>query len=731
MHPLRLYAAFGVAGVLTLSGRSAAAADSLTLEEITVTAQKRTENLQSVPATVSVVGTDALNELHATQLTDIGAYVPGLQVDSFGAPGQTILSIRGISPISANATVGSYIDDTPIGSTGFHDRGGSYALDLLPYDVRQIEVLSGPQGTLYGANALGGLIKYDLTTPSLNSSEFRVGGTLFGIDHSSGVGSGFRGYANTPLIPGTLGMIASVGQERTPGFIDNSATGRKDQNADLQRSARLGLLWQISDEASLKVNGLYANTSSDGVATVALDPVTLKPLTGDLTDNNLRPNTYDNTLWYFAATLNWKLPFADFVSATSWSKKSDRFIQEATYTYQPLLPLLGGPADGTVDFPLYISAKRFSQELRLSSNTQGPIDWLAGLYYDYEKGTNTQFLRTFDASGASLASLGIDPIFAAALPTIYREYSAFANLTWHATNRLDFGGGIRYARNVQGFSQIIEPGSPILPASNVPGKSAEGVTTWLGRANFEFTDDIMGYGLVSTGYQAGGPNTSLPGVPPSVSSSKLTNYELGLKTTLLDGRAILNLSAFDLEWKKIQVPGSLPSGISYIANGGGARSRGVQVESTIKLAQGLELRANGSYTDAKLTDDAPTAFGFKGDRLPLVPQVAGSLRLDYQHPAFADWNYHAGTGLRYSGRRYSVGLFALDGLPTAAYTALDANTDLSNSNWTFRLFAKNLTDKRAYLTSFSFGDLSGAAAVQNEGIVLQPRTIGLAVDYKF
>src|SRR4051812_25578425 len=731
MHQLRLYAALGVASMLGLSNRSAVAADSLTLEEITVTAQKRTENLQAVPATVSVVGTDALNQLHVTQLTDIGGYVPGLQVDSFGAPGQTILSIRGISPLSANATVGTYIDDTPIGSTGFHDRGGSYALDLLPYDVRQIEVLSGPQGTLYGANALGGLIKYDLTTPNLNSSEFRVGGTLFGIDHSAGVGSGFRGYANTPLIPGTLGLIASVGQERTPGFIDNSATGRKDQNTDLQRSARLGLLWQISDDASVKLNGLYANTSSDGVATVALDPVTKKPLTGDLTDNNLRPNTYDNTLWYFAATVSWKLPFADFVSATSWSKKSDRVIQDATYTYQPLLPLLGGPADGTVDFPLYISAKRFSQELRLSSNTQGPIDWLAGLYYDYEKGTNTQFLRTFDASGASLASLGIDPIFAAALPTIYREYSAFTNLTWHATNRLDFGGGIRYARNVQGFSQIIEPGSPILPASNVPGKSAEGVTTWLGRANFKFTDDIMGYGLVSTGYQAGGPNTSLPGVPPAVSSSKLTNYELGLKTTLLDGRAVLNLSAFDLEWKKIQVPGSLPSGISYIANGGDARRRGVQVDSTIKHALGLELRANGSYADTKLAIVGPAASDFKGDRLPLVPQVAGSLRLDYEHPAFADWNYHAGAGLRYSGRRYSVGLFALDGLPTAAYTALDANTALSNSNWTFRLFAKNLTDKRAYLTAFSFGDLSGAAAVQNEGIVLQPRTIGLAVDYKF
>jgi len=730
MQHLRRYAAFGVASMLTLTGKSAAAADSLALEEITVTAQKRTENLQDVPATVSVIGSDALNELHATQLTDIGAYIPGLQVDSYGTPGQTILSIRGISPISANATVGSYIDDTPIGSTGFHDRGGSYALDLLPYDVRQIEVLSGPQGTLYGANALGGLIKYDLTTPSLTSSEFRVGGTVFGVDHSSGVGSGFRGYANTPLIPGTLGLIASVGQERTPGYIDNSATGRKDQNSDLERSARLGLLWQITDAASLKVNGLYANTESDGVATVALDPVTLKPVTGDLTDNNLRPNVYDNTLWYFAATLNWKLPFADFVSATSWSKKSDRFVQDATLTYQSLLPVLGGPADGIVDFPLFISAKRFSQEFRLSSASHETIEWLAGLYYDYEKGTNTQFLRTFDANSQSLASLGIDPLFAAALPTIYREYSAFANATWHATGRLDFGGGVRYARNVQGFSQIIEPGSPILPASDVPGKSAEGVTTWLGRANFKFTDDVMGYGLVSTGYQAGGPNTSLPGVPPAVTSSRLTNYEVGLKSTLLGGRAVLNLSAFDLEWKKIQVPGSLPSGISYIANGGGARSRGVQLESTIKLAQGLEMRANGSYTDAKLTDDAPTAYGFKGDRLPLVPQVAASLRLDYEHPAIADWNFHAGAGLRYSGRRYSVGLTALDGIPTAAYSALDANTDISNSNWTFRLFAKNLTDKRAYLTAFSFADISGAVA-QNEGIVLQPRTIGLAVDYKF
>jgi len=194
--------AMGLAGVVAVCSLPARAADpeSRGLEEITVTAEKRIENLQDVPATVSVIRSEDLSDLHVTQLTDIGAYVPGLQVDSYGAPGQTTLSIRGISPLSANATVGSYIDDTPIGSTGFHDRGGNYALDLLPYDVRQIEVLSGPQGTLYGANALGGLIKYDLTTPNLDKSEFRVGGSWFDVASGTGTGSGLRGYVNTPLV---------------------------------------------------------------------------------------------------------------------------------------------------------------------------------------------------------------------------------------------------------------------------------------------------------------------------------------------------------------------------------------------------------------------------------------------------------------------------------------------------------------------------------------------------
>src|SRR5262245_3643106 len=142
-HP-RLPLALRLAGAVALSSPAALAfgADPLVLEEVTVTAQKRSENLQEVPATVSVIGGEDLTAFHANQLADVAAYVPGLQVDSYGAPGQTILTIRGISPLSANATVGSYIDDTPIGATGFHNRGGNYALDLLRSEEHTSELQS-------------------------------------------------------------------------------------------------------------------------------------------------------------------------------------------------------------------------------------------------------------------------------------------------------------------------------------------------------------------------------------------------------------------------------------------------------------------------------------------------------------------------------------------------------------------------------------------------------------
>lgn len=701
------------------------------LEEVVVTAQKRSEGVQEVPGTVSVVSGAQLDKMHITQLADMGAYVPGLQVDSFGTPGQTQLTIRGIAPLSSNATVGTYIDDTPIGATGFHERGGSFAVDLLPYDVKQIEVLAGPQGTLYGANALGGIIKYDLIQPNLNGTDIRAGVDIEGIRNAASPGGGARFFINSAVLPGQLGVIFSYSQEKTPGYIDNAATGQKDQNGDLQQAARVALRWAPTDDLAIGLNGLYARSNASGVATVALSPQTLQPLYGDLTDYDERPNNYYSVLRYVAADVKWHLSWADFVSASSWAEKTDNFTQDATATYQPLIPLLGGPSNAGVDFPLDLTSKKFTQELRLSSLSGVQTEWLVGAYFDDERATNLQYLDVYDASGVSLAAAGLSPLLAASLPSTYREYAGFGNVTQHFSQQFDVAAGLRFARNQQSFTEIIFPGSPIAPAASVPGTSSEGVWTWSVKPRFHITDTTMAYGVVSTGYQAGGPNTALPGAPKQVNSSTLTNYELGLKSSPWNQRATLDLSVFQLNWHKIQLPATLPDGITFVANGGTARSRGAELDASVQATAHFLVHGSVTYTDARLTSDALSIGGKAGDPLPFVPKTAGSVLLDYTDHAFGKWDYDGGLGIRAEGARYSVGPFSLDELRTPGYAALDANFALTSEHYSIRLYGKNVLDKRAYLTAFSFANLDDTAVAQNEGVVIPPRTIGLSLETRF
>lgn len=697
------------------------------LQEVVVTAQKRSENIQDVPATVSVVGSQLLNQFHVTQLADIGAYVPGLQVDSGGTPGQTQLSIRGIAPLSSNATVGTYIDETPIGATSLHDRGAAYALDILPYDVERIEVLEGPQGTLYGANALGGLVKYVLTTPNLNKTDIRFGGDLEGISGGSDAGGGARFMINTPLVEDKLGFIASYAFENTPGYVDNVQTGRQDQNAAKEESARLALLWKPITDLSVRLGMLYQHISADGNATVALDPDTLKPIVGELKDNNYLPNVFKSELRYDTADVNWDLHWARLVSATSYSYQKDIIDAEATRTYQPILALLGAP-DGETSFPLQLTTKKFTQELRLSSPSTNRLEWLVGGFYDKEIGTNHQALTAQNPDGTSIT--GLDPLFVGSLPTSYEEYAAFGNVTYHFTDWFDLSGGVRYAHNNQGFREIILPGSPIIPASDEPGRSSEGVWTYSVSPRLHITRDVMAYVRVASGYQAGGPNIAFPGVPSSVKSDTLTNYEVGLKSSFWRQRALLDISAFDLQWNNIQVTGNAPGGITYTTNGGTAESRGFEANGTLRPMAGLTLNGTATFTDAVFTQDVPEVGAANGDRLPYVPRWSGSLRADYSRPLTPEWTGHLGGGLRLVGTRYSIGPFSVDEFRTGAYDALDLDADVSNARYTVRLFVKNLTDTRAYLTDSPVQNGYTGDMVQVEGILLQPRTIGMSIDVK-
>ena len=696
------------------------------LEEVVVTAQKRSESAQDVPAAVTAVSSQLLEDLHATQLTDVGSYVPSLQVNSAGTPGQTSLSIRGIAPVGPGATVATYIDDTPIGSSSAYGGGIAFALDLLPYDMQRLEVLRGPQGTLYGASSMGGLLKYVLTTPSLNHFSMQAGGDVFSMASAGKAGGGARMTLSGPVIDDKLGVTASYATEYTPGFIDNSVTGAADQNAYRQQSGRLGLLWAPNEALSIKLNALYQKTDAEGNGSIPLDSTPLQPLVGERSDNNLIPQPFEKDIQYLTAAVDYKLPWADFVSATSYSKTRTSQTQDASYTYGVAFPAFGFPA-GISQYRYVLHLKKYTQEFRLQSPADTQLEWLGGLFWTYEDSGNYQSPTAMTLEGAPIPEL--NPIFTAQLPSTYREYAGFGDLTYHLTQALDLLGGVRYSKNYQVFSELAS--SPILNAANLPDqKSNEGVTTYNVAAKYRFAPDLMAYLRVASGYQPGGPNLAVPGVPPTFGSDRLTNYEIGLKSELLDRRLLVDVDGFYIAWKNIQLL-SNGAGFSYGTNGGTAKSEGVEANVSFRPIEHWTFEGTFSFVDAVLTEDVPVIGGVDGDRLPNIPRFSGSLRATYSRPVAGSWIGALGVGMRAQDRRYSDVNHATDSRPLPGYGALDLQASLSNDRYTIRLFTKNLTDRHAYLTynpqvNQAFGNIT-----QIEAAVLQPRVVGVSFDVKF
>jgi iron complex outermembrane receptor protein len=702
------------------------AKDKATLGTIIVTAEKRSEDIQQVPMSVAVIDGGQLENLHATQLSDYAGYIPGLTVTDGGAPGQASLGIRGVAPLSAGSTVATYIDETPIGTSSNYGGGSTNILDLLPFDLQSVEVLRGPQGTLYGAIALGGVVRYVTRKPDLDTMSWRAGADVFSRENGDGAGFGGRVGLNLPLVPGSVALSASFARQESPGYIDNVQTGKNGQNASTQQAAHADLLWKINDAAELRVQAIQSRADSDSSSAVALDPVSLKPTHGNLEDDNYVPEPYRKDVDYWNATLNWGLGFGDFVSSTSYSDSTQHSAVDASLVYGVLFPYVGLPDNGISVVSYDLKLYKTTQEFRLVSKQDGPVEWLLGAFYTSENSKQNQAASAqfFDYSSIP----GLDPLAVVALPSTYKEYAAFGDLTYKFNPMFDVTGGVRFAHNKQTFSQITS--GALTGDTNVPGGSSEDVTTWSFTPRLHLSPEQMLYLRIATGYQPGGPNLALPGVPPSVDASRLTNYEFGWKATLDDGRWLLDAAAYDIEWDKIQVSAAT-NGLAYLANGGTARSRGFEFSTLYSPVAGVRLGFNGAYTDAVLTEDVPSLGGLDGDRLPNIPKWSWSVTGDYTFPAFGNWTGRIGGGLRYVGSNFSAVESSPNAYPQDSYTVLDLNADLSNDNWTLRLFIKNLTDERVYTNLSALPNAATGEISKVNGVPLAPRMIGVGFDVRF
>jgi outer membrane receptor protein involved in Fe transport len=684
-----------------------------TIEEVIVTAQKTAQRSQDVPLTVSAVEGDKLAQYGAAQMKDVAATMPGLQLDSiYGIPGANTITLRGITTgTQASSTVATYIDDVPIGSSSGFAGSNNFGLDLFPYDLDHVEVLEGPQGTLYGASSLGGLVKYVTHTPSLTSNSFQFGGDALAVAQGSKAGWAARGAASVVVVPDKLAISISGAHQYSPGYIDNVATGEKDVNHGVLNGARAVVYWRPADNFSLKLAGLYNQSDFNDVGLVTVNP-SGTPVYGRYKFSASQPDGQAVTTKLGSATADYDFGFANLTSITSYSDLHTVSALDASAIFGPIFG---------VDYAFVSDArvKKFTEEARLASPAEDRFHWMLGGFYTHEDSRYGQVGRAF-LPGTTTPAPGLDPLIDGLIPSRFREWAVFANGTFKITDAWDVSGGARYSKNNQTVSETIS-GALIGGAVHLSDRnSSDDAVTYSVSSSYHFTPDVMAYARVASGYRPGGPNFLVPGFPPSYAPDTLTNYEVGLKGLFLERRLLFNVSAFDIDWRDIQLEGHTPTNLAFVANGGKASSKGLEATTSLKVVRGLTIGGSVAYTDSKLKDDAPQVLGRAGDRLPLTPRWAASATVDYNAQLTDKVDGHVGLAWRYTGSRHEYFPTDPQDHRLSSYGVINAYAGVSYGNVDINLYARNLTNTYDY----------SSWLIATGPVIVQPRTIGISIDYK-
>jgi outer membrane receptor protein involved in Fe transport len=720
------FARTGSGGFVVRAAATAAAEAPPTVDEVIVTASKRAERAHDVPASLTAVSGQALAAEGAVRLEDYVAKIPGLVLSNVSfANGSNQVAIRGVTTgLGGNPTVGIYIDDSPFGASNSF---GSLAIpDLDPQDLARVEVLRGPQGTLYGAGSLGGLLKYVTAAPDYDRAFGRVEADGWQVD-GGGSGYGLRAAANLPLAA-NLALRVSGYDREDPGFIDDAAGGGRNLNNGRFDGGRAALAWRVNDDWTLKLSALLQHQYSKAAAVVDYDPFTMKPLYGDL-DQVRSPGTgpMEQQIGAYALEVQGDLGFATLTSSSSYNKQTQHFNLEATPLFAPLIDAFFGVPGAGGAVLTDAGLDKFSQEIRLASPAANRLSWQVGGFYTHEHAVSRQTVNTFDAATGAPLVPPLPPFLDSLISTSFEELAVFGDATFRFNPRFDVTAGVRYSHNdqsqVQSASGLLE-GDP----TTLAGTSGDSAVTYLLTPRFHVNDDTMVYARLASGYRPGGPNLAVAGVPPTYGPDELVNYEVGIKSDLFDRKVSVDLAVYYIDWKNIQLNEVSPLGLSYFGNAGAATSRGAEASVSWRPIAGLEIDGDVSHTIAKLAAELPPGgggVGVSGDPLPLTPRWSGQLSADYAFPLSGQWSGIAGASYRHVGA--SQGNFAAPGTPRFqldAYDVVDLRAGVRNDRWSLTLYAKNIGDSRGQSADDNY------IAVTRISII-QPRTFGVAVAASF
>jgi outer membrane receptor protein involved in Fe transport len=711
-----------------------AVAPDAQIETVTVTARKSNELVQDVPMSISTVSAAQMVRENLVTVRDYYSKIPGLNVGRTG--GRTDISIRGITTgANTNPTMAVTIDDSPFGSSTSGGGGSQMMPDLDPFDLQRIEVLRGPQGTLYGASNLGGLIKYVTVAPNPNKLSGKVQVDGSSVAHGD-AGYGVRGAINIPIIKQELALRVSVVQREDPGWIDNRTTGESNVNSTTFKGGRAAILWTPNDRFTVKASGLHQKAVGNGTATEAIDTKT-NLLYGEYVAAAM-PGTgqYERTIDFGDLVMTGDLGFATLTSTTSYGRLKFEGPQDLSSVFGGLLErILQAPLGASTTSPLSLNKR--TQEFRLDSpEGASKLDWRAGLFFTDEDATSGQTITARVRTTGAL--VGAPVLSSSNSTTSYKEYAAFGVLTYHFTDQFDVQGGIRYSENQQAY---FSRSSGILVGTkpDFNGESKESKSTYMLTPRYKVSKDLMVYGTVSTGYRPGGPNTTLAtNIPTTYGSDTTTNFELGAKGQFFNNRLAVDAAVFYIDWKDLQVVlRDAATAFSYTANAGGAKSEGAEVSAVFYPAKGWTVSGNAAYTHAILTTSAgATSNGFAGDMLPYVAKLTGALSINRDFTLSNGWTAFAGVSGAFVGDRY----MSFGETPTTtryhapSYASFGLAAGVRNGDWTFNAFVKNLSDKRGILSLGSTAAVAPSTAfpiTQSSLNTITPRTIGMSLARTF